>query len=218
MVFSQFFLIFALVEAIRKLLAFNFIHHIIPNQDDSFWAFCAPNENVSGMRGLDAVREVVGTAGFYRTYGLQQLRCLYLVKRTFADNGENVGLKTALYIFGMVRHPGMQLFVVPLQRHRLERTLGRKLLAQVCGPALGGWVKISFQLHAQLFTPFPRIAQRDLGKDPNGKRFFTSSLPIPHPPILPAIAINPEVKAVPIVEFSDACPIASSVLAFDSGE
>jgi len=76
----------------------------------------------------------------------------------------------------------MQLFAVPLQRHGLGRVLGGKLFAQIGGLALGGRVKAEFQLLAQLFAPFPGIAQGDFGINANGEGFFPTSLPIPHSP------------------------------------
>jgi hypothetical protein len=94
------------------------------------------------------VGKIVGATGFYLANSLQQLRRFYLVKRTFAEDGENIGLKTALHVVSMVRHPGMQLFVVPLQRHRRERVFGGELFTQIRGLALGGGVEVGFQLLA----------------------------------------------------------------------
>src|SRR5271167_2235311 len=48
--------------------------------------------------------------------------------------GAGTFVAAALDIFGMVRHPGMQLFFVPFQRHSLEGVLGGELLAHVLRP------------------------------------------------------------------------------------
>jgi len=77
-----------------------------------------------------------------------KFRRFYLVKRAFAEGGENVGLKPALDVGSMVRRPGMQLFLVPLQRHSLERVFGGELFPKVNGLALGRGVQIGIQLLA----------------------------------------------------------------------
>jgi len=134
-------------------------------------------------------REVVGTAGLYRSDGLQQLRCLYLVKRRLPITGKMLD-SAALTSSAWCGNQVCSCFVVPLQSHRLERALGRALLAEVCGPALGGWVEISFQLlrkSSRFFRASPSVT---LGKTPRERDFFASSLPIPHPPNTSAISIN----------------------------
>jgi hypothetical protein len=105
-----------------------------------------------------------------------------------------------------------------LPRDSLERVFGGELFPQIGGLALGGGVKVGFQLLAQLFALFPRVAQGDFGIDANGEGFFLASLPIPHPPILPAIEVGPQVKAIAIVELADTRPIAGGVLTFGSGQ
>jgi hypothetical protein len=73
-------------------------------------------------------------------------------------------------------------------------------------------------LLAQLIPFLPRIAQGYFGIDPNGERLLLSSLPVPHPPILPAIEIDPQIKAISIVELADSHPLAVGVLTFDCRE
>jgi len=77
------------------------------------------------------VGQIVGTTVFNLPNSLQQLRCFYPIKRTLAEQGKDIGLKTALDVDGMVRHSDMLLFGEPLQGHRLERVFCGELFTQV---------------------------------------------------------------------------------------
>jgi hypothetical protein len=50
-----------------------------------------------------------------------------------------------------------------------------------------------------------------------GEGFFLASLPVAHPSILPTIEINPQIKAISIMELADYRTPADGVLTFDCG-
>lgn len=92
--------------------------------------------------------KVVCATGFYLADGFQQLQRVYLVNRTLAKGREDIALKAAFNIAGVVFYPCMQLLVVPLQRHSLKGIYISELLAQVGGFAFGGGIEVGLQLLA----------------------------------------------------------------------
>jgi hypothetical protein len=67
------------------------------------------------------VGQIVGPRVFNFPNSLQEITHFYLIKRTLAEQGKDIGLNTALDVDSMVRHPDMLLFAEPLPRNRLER-------------------------------------------------------------------------------------------------
>jgi hypothetical protein len=63
-----------------------------------------------------------------------------------------------------------------------------------------------------------RASFRETRKDPNGEGLLLASLPLAHPPISPAIKIDPEIEAISIMELADSQPFTRGVFTLNRGQ
>lgn len=157
--------------------------------------------------------KIVRAARLYLADGHQQFRRFNLPNGASAENGEDIAAQPPVHVFGMMTHPGVTLFLVPLYGDRLERIgVGQPLPLVLCF-ALRGWVKPLLQLLVNRIALDSGILQSHFGVDAKRERLFLARLPVAHPPVFFPIGKYPEIEAVSIGQLANCGPAAYDILA-----